>query len=565
MAVASNTIQPPATCTEHDLVAAVRCGDDGAFGELYSRYSRRIAAYVLGMVGDHGRAEDITQEVFISALRRMRDSEQPIAFKPWIYEIAKNACIDEFRRARRTREIPLDTDDADEGGIVHRGLLSSGPTPDVAAESRQQLTDLRGAFGGLSESHHKILVLREFEGLSYTEIGERMGLTRPVVESTLFRARRKLSEEYEELVTGRRCERVQTVIGSAAMRRGRALGIREQRLLARHLAHCQACRRHAHLAGFDDAALRPTGVIGKIAALLPLPVGFWRWRRGGGGGGGGGRSAAVAARGSHSIDALQTVTTYASPSSPLSGFGRAAAAVAALAIAGAGGGVVAGVTSQSSPSHRQSSSGAAGATAASAAAPTSLHGGSGTAAPAGSSGGVGGAARAGTGKRHKVASSATPGNGRASAAGSWGGGPAAGSAPRSPAGTSSIGGSSGSSGAAGSAPSGTSGSSGGSSGLTVSTPSALHNVAGTGSLPSVGLPQLPSLNNAPKPGGVVGKVVGALTGALGSGGGSSSSSSPTSGTSSTPSTTSSGSSSGSGVPLNLGNATSSTLGKLTGG
>ena len=66
--------------TDHDLVAAVRRGDDRAFEKLYQRYQRRIAAYVYGMVNDYGRAEDITQEVFISALRRMRETERPIAF-----------------------------------------------------------------------------------------------------------------------------------------------------------------------------------------------------------------------------------------------------------------------------------------------------------------------------------------------------------------------------------------------------------------------------------------------------------------------------------------------------
>ena len=90
-----------AAATDHRLVARVRRGDDRAFELLYQRYLRRINAYVLGMVKDHGRAEDVTQEVFVSALRRMRATERPIAFKPWIYEIAKNACIDQFRRSRR--------------------------------------------------------------------------------------------------------------------------------------------------------------------------------------------------------------------------------------------------------------------------------------------------------------------------------------------------------------------------------------------------------------------------------------------------------------------------------
>src|SRR6188768_4284134 len=97
--------------SDHTLVAQVRRGDDRAFEALYQRYHRRIQAYVFGMVKDHQRAEDVTQEVFVSALRRMRATERPIAFKPWIYEIAKNACIDQFRRSKRAEEVSFDADE----------------------------------------------------------------------------------------------------------------------------------------------------------------------------------------------------------------------------------------------------------------------------------------------------------------------------------------------------------------------------------------------------------------------------------------------------------------------
>src|SRR6201992_1698490 len=100
--------------SEHELVAAIRGGNDRAFEELYARYRERIFAFILSKVHDHGRAEDIAQEVFMSALRRLRASEQTIAFKPWIYEIAKNACIDEFRRGSRAREVALEAG----GGVV---------------------------------------------------------------------------------------------------------------------------------------------------------------------------------------------------------------------------------------------------------------------------------------------------------------------------------------------------------------------------------------------------------------------------------------------------------------
>jgi len=229
--------------SDHELVAAVRRGEDRAFEQLYARYRMRIWSYVGGILHDADRAEDVSQEVFISVLRRLRDTERPIAFKPWIYQIAKNACIDELRRARRSHEVPFDQEGEPDGGADD--LFSITPGADVAVECKQQLDDLRGAFRGVSELHHRILVLRELEGLSYGEIGTRLGMSRPVVESTLFRARRRLAEEYEELISGRRCERTRALIDAWEAHTLRRLGVRETRQLARHLAHCQPCRRHA--------------------------------------------------------------------------------------------------------------------------------------------------------------------------------------------------------------------------------------------------------------------------------------------------------------------------------
>ncbi len=300
-------------------MAAARRGDDLAFEQLYQRYQRRIAAYVHGMVKDHGRAEDITQEVFMSALRRMRETERPIVFKPWVYEIAKNACIDAFRRSRRTEEVSYDADQG-LGAADHLKLVSNTPTPDDAIDTRQALDDLRGAFGGLSESHHDILVMRELEGLSYREIGERLGMSRPSVESTLFRARRRLSEEYEELASGKRCSRFQELIAQAAEVR---LGARDERKMARHVSHCQACRRAAGLAGIDVAALAAgRGLREKIAAILPLPA-FLKRRWFGGDG------------------SLANLSASASQyAEPMAGWLKAAVVVATVAAAGAGAGAV---------------------------------------------------------------------------------------------------------------------------------------------------------------------------------------------------------------------------------
>jgi RNA polymerase sigma factor (sigma-70 family) len=322
--------------SDGELVAAVRRGDDGAFEALFGRYRGPITGYVQRMCKDHARAEDITQDVFMSALRRMRETERPIAFKPWIYEIARNACIDQFRRSQRGEEVSYDADTF--AGADRARLSASDASPDDAFDAKQRLDHLRGAFGGLSETHHRILVLRELEGLSYREIGEQLGMSRPAVESTLFRARRRLTEEYDELITGRRCIRVQSIIDGAAEG---TLGARDQRRLARHLSHCQPCRRHARVRGVEAPARR--SLAAKVGAFLPLP--FLRRRLLGDQG----SSSAAGARPS---GALAQWTTNASPmAEPLSGWAKTAAAVAAVAVAGAGVGVASqsGALSQALP------------------------------------------------------------------------------------------------------------------------------------------------------------------------------------------------------------------------
>jgi RNA polymerase sigma factor (sigma-70 family) len=219
------------------LVAAIRDGDDQAFEQLFRRYHGRVTGYVTRMVGCREQAEEIAQEAFISALRRLRETDQAIVFKAWIYGIARNGAIDHLRaRSRRAPEVGYDHVEA---FAEPAGALAS-PAPETAVEHKQALSDLQGAFGGLSDTHHQILVMRELEGLSYDQLGQRLGMSRSQVESTLFRARRRLEEEYSELISGERCRRVQGLIA-----REDEVGIRDSRRIERHLSHCHGCRRAA--------------------------------------------------------------------------------------------------------------------------------------------------------------------------------------------------------------------------------------------------------------------------------------------------------------------------------
>jgi RNA polymerase sigma factor (sigma-70 family) len=293
-----------------ELVAAVRGGDDSAFEELYRRYQPRISRFVCGMLHDASGCEDIAQEAFVSALRRMRATDAEINFKPWIYQIARNAAIDSYRKGNHAVEVSMDADDGLRASDRHR-LVGLDGSPDAALVTKERLDHLRGAFDELSEVHTRVLVMRELEGMSYREIGQRLDLTRPAVESALFRARRRLESEYAELSEGRRCEAMAATIARIA--EGAQRGAEEQRL-ARHARRCHSCRRRARELGIE-----PLSALGalrqKAAALLPLP---WLLRRSGGDGSG-----------------LTGFFGTGAGAAPLAE--RAAALVAVAALAGAGG------------------------------------------------------------------------------------------------------------------------------------------------------------------------------------------------------------------------------------
>jgi RNA polymerase sigma factor (sigma-70 family) len=195
----------------HDerLVAAARGGVDAAFGELYRRHRPAVAAYAYRIVRDPAGAEDVAQEAFASALRRLRATDSPILFRPWIHRIARNAAIDALRRSGRAEVLPIDADEA--LSPADRGRLAApGAEPHATLVSKERFDDLCAILRDLPEHHCRIIVLRELEGLTYREIGERMQLSKPAVESLLLRARRGLVEarrrrsQAETSLSGRR-------------------------------------------------------------------------------------------------------------------------------------------------------------------------------------------------------------------------------------------------------------------------------------------------------------------------------------------------------------------------
>lgn len=259
--------------SDSQLVAAVRAGDDGAFAELYRRHQPSVARFVRARVHDHGRAEDVVQEAFVSALRRMRQTDTELAFRAWIFEIARNASIDLYRRSSRAEEVSMDV----AGGLApaDASRLSGTSGPDASLLRKESFDHFRGALDELSETHHRIIVMRELEGRSYREIGERMELSQAAVESTLFRARRKLEHEFQQLDSGHRCRMVGSAIGRLA--EGMESN-RDRARLDRHARRCSACRRQARQLGVEPLlGSRRRRIATRAAAILPLP-GFLRRR-----------------------------------------------------------------------------------------------------------------------------------------------------------------------------------------------------------------------------------------------------------------------------------------------
>ena len=251
----------------------VRRGDDRAFEALYAplpaAHPRLRARHGQGPRARRGRhAGGLRLRAAPHARDRAADRLQAVDLRDRQERLHRR-----FRRSTPRR-----------GGLLRRrrrasrppttaGSSAPGPTPDAAVAVKQDLDNLCGAFGGLSETHHEILVLRELEGLSYREIGERLGMSRPAVESTLFRARRRLTEEYDDLVSGARCLRIQGIIATAAHGAPRRARHPPARAPRRALPAAAAARRSPPGSTRDAAppAAHARRREGRRAAALPDP------------------------------------------------------------------------------------------------------------------------------------------------------------------------------------------------------------------------------------------------------------------------------------------------------
>jgi RNA polymerase sigma-70 factor (ECF subfamily) len=146
--------------------------------ELFVRHARQIYAFCLYRLGDRQDAEDALQSTFLNAFRALDQGVVPHAEAAWLFKIARNVCLTRRRVAARRRRLESPEPLAD---------TVAAPEPDAG-----DLVDLAGALHGLPPRQRRALVLREWQGLDYAEIADRLGLTQAAVETLLNRARRSL-------------------------------------------------------------------------------------------------------------------------------------------------------------------------------------------------------------------------------------------------------------------------------------------------------------------------------------------------------------------------------------
>lgn len=195
----SQVTQKPKHDDDNAIVRRACEGDGEAFGLLYRKYRNRIHALCLRMVKDPFIAEDVLQESFLCAFRRINTFRGDSLFSTWLHRIAVNAVLMHFRRCKTT---PTENVDAelvyDEGEPLEGERFHVEDRRLMHAVERIELEE---AINSLPPGYRIMFVLHDIEGFEHSEIAAILGCTPGNTKSQLFKARRRLRElllDFEE-------------------------------------------------------------------------------------------------------------------------------------------------------------------------------------------------------------------------------------------------------------------------------------------------------------------------------------------------------------------------------
>ena len=178
--------------SDEELVQAFQAGDLSAFDTLVERWERKIRGAIYRILGSDEDARDICQEAFLKAFRSLPQFKQQARFSSWLYQIALNLCRDRMRRRRGKKIVSLDDPMTD-----HSNLLRQEPSGRDGVESLELARFVSDAVAELPEEQREVIVLKEYQGLTFVEIAEALDLPTSTVKTRLYRGLVQLREALE--------------------------------------------------------------------------------------------------------------------------------------------------------------------------------------------------------------------------------------------------------------------------------------------------------------------------------------------------------------------------------
>lgn len=184
-----------------ERIEAAKRGDETAFGELVQQHYLQIHRRIWQIVRNESDAEDLAQLTWVKAWNRIGTFRGEAPFSSWVSRIAARTALDFLRHRKRLGEVSLSSsDDASPQRVTPEVFPSTGEQPDVALRRTEILERFSEALAGLSEKHRIALVLREVEGLSYSEIARTLRCRTGTVMSRIFNARKAIQAQLKDLL-----------------------------------------------------------------------------------------------------------------------------------------------------------------------------------------------------------------------------------------------------------------------------------------------------------------------------------------------------------------------------
>ena len=168
--------------TDEELVEACLAGEESAFDVLLGRWEKRIRGAIYRLVGSDEEARDLCQEAFLKAYKSLRSFKQEARFSSWLYQIALNLCRDRMRRRRGKTMVSLE--ELEEGGAA---MPVAGPTALDLLQERDTRRLVAQAIEALPDEQREVIILKEYQGLTFLEIAQVLDVPISTVKTRLYR------------------------------------------------------------------------------------------------------------------------------------------------------------------------------------------------------------------------------------------------------------------------------------------------------------------------------------------------------------------------------------------